>query len=158
MPTRLILTLRADSSPHLSVEKLVELIKTGKTLHPKMQQILNVVRQHNLQFIILPLEMEIILSWEKAVTLERSLRPSLNAFTKTDWTDEDKVNFAKDNVGFTKEILQTYALMGYEVREDPNINVEQIQSIIETVNKDEKKAKTTIARIQKVQGVFKRGK
>jgi len=139
MPKQFNFKLRADSPPHLYIDKIKEMIEADGYLHPTMKKLLIMMKKSRMRYIILGKVREVIVVKEgkdiidkEYYLLERSVNP-LTGYSVT-YINDENIKLLKTNArAYYKELLDFYDKMGYEATEELEVDRKTIQDIAKTI-------------------------
>ena len=133
MANRLILKLKKDAPPVKFINELKELVKNDKELSQPFINCLKTLRKFRKNHIDLPHIQEVIIYPEKAINIERGLKPAISVYMVNPWTDEDKTEWKKDKKLFMVKLEKIYDLWGYYIDEQNDISLKEVETILSKI-------------------------
>jgi hypothetical protein len=130
--------MRPDSSPHLYLHQLKEMIKNDGYIHPLMKNTLTLMKKTRQPFVRLATVKEIVFIPEKFVHFERILEPTLSGYMKIDWAEEEKEAVTANPKKFFTEVLDMYKKFGYEITERENVDEVLINELLKLTESKQK--------------------
>ncbi len=133
------LKLNPESSPHLYVRQINDLIKNDNYLHPMLKGLLLTLKKARMPYARLSLEKEIVIVPVKHLHYERATSPDIHAWGKIEWTEEEKAEFDEDPKKYIKAILKLQESIGYDIYKNEDVLEEEVEEIEELTKKKTKK-------------------
>jgi hypothetical protein len=130
MPKKLILKLAANAKPHIYIDDIKKLMNGDLYLHPQMRAMLLMIKKTRVPFVRLASIKEIILYPEKSMHFERVIEPQLTGYFRIEWSEEERIKYAKDKVEWIANILMNYKKMGYEFNPAEDYPIEKAEELV----------------------------
>ena len=140
-PFKITLKLNEEASPHLYVSKIKELISDDNYLHPMLKGLLLTLKKARMPYARLSLEKEMVIVPKSHCHFERAISPSIFAWTKIEWTEEEIKEFEEEQKKYIKEVIKLQEKIGYDFFNKVEQTEEDIEDLEKIVKKKVKKRK-----------------
>jgi len=140
-PFKITLKLNAEASPHLYVRQIKELIVKDNFLHPMLNKLLLSLKKARVNYLRLSLEKEMVINPEKHCHYERAINPTIMAWVKIEWVEEEITEFEEDPKKYIEEVLTDQKEIGYDFFNKSEQTTEDILELEKLTKKKDKKKK-----------------
>ncbi len=140
-PFKITLKLNEEASPHLYVRQIKELITEDNYLHPMLKSLLLVLKKARMSYARLSLEKEMVIVPGIHCHFERAIAPSIHAWNKIEWTEEEIKEFEEDQKKYIKAVLKLQEKIGYDFFNKEEQTEEDIEKLEKIIKKKSKKGK-----------------
>ena len=140
-PFKVTLKLNEESSPHLYVRRINELITEDEYLHPMLKGLLLTLKKARLPYVRLSLEKEMVIVPGLSCHFERSISPTPLAWGRINWEEDEVEEFKEDEKKYIENVLNLQKKIGYDFYDKKDIEQEEIDELIEITKKKDKKQK-----------------
>jgi len=140
-PFKITLKLNEESSPHLYVRRINELIAEDEYLHPILKGLLKTLKKARMPYIRLSSEKEMVISSDLYCHFERAIQPEAKAWGKIEWEEEEIKEFEDNPKEYIKNVLNLQKKIGYDFFDKKDVDKKEIEELLELTKKKVKKEK-----------------
>jgi len=138
-PFKITLKLNENSSPHLYVRQIKELIENDNYLHPMLKGLLLTLKKARMPFVRLSLQKELVIVPDNSCHYERAISPEARAWGKIEWAEEEIKEYNENPSKYIKAVLRLQEKIGYDFFNKESQSEEDIEELERLTKKKDKK-------------------